>query len=453
MSLIIVANREPLREDGGKWSPSVGGLTTALLPVLEKRGGKWIGWGEKRAREEPVLFYPEEEARIEIRRLVLSERQLANYYYGMANRVLWPLSHYFIERMNLRRGFYEDYRRVNRTFAHETIQAMGPNETVWVQDYHLMLVPEYIRRERPGARIGFFYHIPWPAPEVWRVLPQAEHLLEGLLGADLVGFHIQEYVDNFLGAASTLLGAEVRGNTVKWKGRKVRVEAHPIGIDAHWFRHMSYRPEVRFESMRLRRESSENTIILGVDRLDYTKGILERLLAYEQFLRSNPRYRGKVTFYQIATPSRTRVESYRQLKRQVDEIVGRINGSFMRQNWVPVVYHYRSFSQEQLVSFYRAADVALIPPLRDGMNLVAMEFIAASEDGVLVLSDLAGAASLLPETIHVNPYDVDKVVKGLKRALDMPERERYSRLSSLKKRVEALDVFHWAEKFLDSLET
>jgi len=452
MGLVVVANREPLRELDGRWTPSVGGLTSALFPVLEKRGGVWVAWGEKDAKEQPLLRYPADDPVVTVRRLAFKERELSNFYYGYANRVLWPLAHYFIERMDLRREYYEDYVKVNRRFARETLKHSGESDTIWVQDYQLMLVPLFLRSARPKAKIGLFWHIPWPALEVWRVLPQAKDLLEGMLGNDLIGFHVQEYVDNFLEAARVLLNAEVHGDRVHWKGRTIKVEPHPIGIDSQRFRHLSYQPDTRFESMRLRQEAKDMVVILGVDRLDYTKGILERLLCYERFLRSNPQFRRKVCFFQIATPSRTRVESYRLLKRQIDEVVGRINGSFMQQDWVPVTYLYRTLTHEQLAAYYRAADVALVTPLRDGMNLVAMEFVAANDGGVLVLSELAGASRVLPEALLVNPYDEDEVVAALKKACQMSARERYERLSALKKRVEHMDVSTWSHKFLSALE-
>ncbi|AEB11500.1 alpha,alpha-trehalose-phosphate synthase (UDP-forming) [Marinithermus hydrothermalis] len=452
MGLVIVANREPLREQEGRWVPSVGGLVTALLPVLARRGGVWVAWGDRTARERPTLPYPPNHPQFTVRRLYLSEREVSHYYYGMANRVLWPLAHYFIERTDLRREFYKEYARVNQRFAEATLEVWGTDDTVWVQDYQLMLVPGILRQARPEGRIGYFWHIPWPAVEVWRVLPWARALLRGVLGADVVGFHVEEYAENFLDAARRLLGAEVRDNLVCWEGRRVRIEAHPIGIDTRAYRHLSYDPKVRAEAQRIRREAGTEHILLGVDRLDYTKGILERLLAFERFLQANPYYRGRVTFYQVATPSRTRVESYRALKREIDEIVGRINGSFMRDGWVPVRYLYRAFTREQLAAFYRAADVALITPLRDGMNLVAQEFVAASEDGILVLSDLAGAAQVLPEALHVNPYDIEGVAQAIREAIRMPMRERYARISALKQRVEALDVHGWARRFLESLE-
>jgi trehalose 6-phosphate synthase/phosphatase len=453
MRLLIVANREPLREEDGRWLPSVGGLTTALLPVLEERGGVWIGWGEKKARELPELRYPAEDPRFSVQRLYLSKEELSHYYYGFANRVLWPLCHYFMAEMSLRREFYRAYVAVNRRFAKRALEVYSEGDVVWVQDYQLMLVPELIRRERPKSTVGFFFHIPWPAVEVWKVLPWAKELTRGLLGADLVGFHSEEYAENFLQAVSTLTDAEVVGRRVRWQGREVRVEAHPIGIDTARFKELAEDPRVRAEVRRLRLESRSDYILLGVDRLDYTKGILERLLAFECFLQTYASYRGRVTFYQIAAPSRTRVRSYLELKRHVDEVVGRINGDYMRSDWVPVRYLYRSFPPERLAALYLAADAALLTPLRDGMNLIAQEFAWTSSRGVLILSELTGAAEVLSDALLINPYNIDEVVAATRRALTMPEEERLRRLESLKSQVERLDVHRWAGRFLASLES
>ncbi len=452
MGLIVVANREPLREENGSYVVSVGGLVTALLPVLERRGGAWVAWGEKNAKELPRIGYPPESPRFTVERIFLSEHEVTNYYHGLANRVLWPVAHYFIDRMEHRRGYFEVYAQVNRRFAETTLGVWGKGDLVWVQDYQLMLVPMYLRMARPAGRIGYFWHIPWPALEVWRVLPKARELIRGLLGADLIGFHTGEYVDNFLEAARVLLGARVHRHSLDWEGRTVRVETHPIGIDTQRFHHLAFSPTTGREAQRIRQAVDAPLLILGVDRLDYTKGIPERLLAYERFLQSNPAYRGRVNFIQIATPSRTSVESYRQLKRLVDETSGRINGSFSRSGWLPLRYLYRTFSTEQLAAYYRAADAMIVTPLRDGMNLVAQEFVAVSEGGGLMLSELAGAARMLPEALTVNPYDLEGMAQGLHRILRWSREERRSRLAALKERVTALDVHIWAEGFLASLE-
>jgi trehalose 6-phosphate synthase len=289
--------------------------------------------------------------------------------------------------------------------------------------------------------------------EVFRILPWARELVRGLLGCDLIGFHVEEYVDNFRETARVLLGAELTPNGVRWDGREVRVEAHPIGIDVGFFERSSAAEPARAQAAALRERSGVESVVLGVDRLDYTKGILARLNAFEKFLERYPDQRGRVSLYQIATPSRTGVESYQELKREVDELVGRINGAFSESHWVPIHYYYRTFSQEELCAFYRAADVAFLTPLRDGMNLVSHEFVAANDHGALILSEMTGAAYLLPEAVLVNPYDEDGLATALKFALEMDPGERTARLKALKERVGHLDVHYWADRFLAAIGT
>ena len=450
MRLIVVANRPPIRQTDDGWEPSVGGLATALVPVLQEHGGVWVSMMEEEGM--PVSQpYPASDPLFHIRRVPLSEKELANYYYGMSNSVLWPISHYMIQHLNLERAFFRAYREINERFAEAVLEVYQPGDYIWIQDYHMMLVAEYIREAQPDAEIGFFWHIPWPAMEVFRILPGARDLLRGMLSASVIGFHVNEYVDNFLKSARVLVGAESHGQSIQWEGRTVRVEAHPIGIDVKQFEAMASDPDVVQRAEAMREEVGTEQLLVGIDRLDYTKGILARLLAFEQLLQEKPQYRGRVTFYQVATPSRTEVSSYRRLKREVDEAVGRINGAFARESWIPVRYVYRTYTQQELCVFYRAADVALITPLRDGMNLVTQEFIAASQRGVLLLSELTGAAYLLPEALHVNPYNVDDVVKGICDALEMSEAERMERLHYLKESVARLDVHGWAEKFVAAM--
>ncbi len=411
----------------------------------------WIASRDKAGSEPARQLYPEDDPAIAVRRIGLSQEEMQRFYYGMANRVLWPVSHYMIHHLKLDTGFMNVYRDVNLRFAEAVVDEYKEGDHIWVQDYHLMLAPDYIRQVHPEATIAHFWHIPWPAMEVFRVLPWARELLRGMLGCDLIGFHVEEYVENFLESARVLLGARVEGNIVHWEGREVRIEAHPIGIDTEGFAKMA--EDSIDEAHALREELDVEHLIVGVDRLDYTKGILSRLRAFEDFLKQYPEYHERVAFFQVATPSRTEVESYRQLKREVDEMVGRINGAFARDAWVPVHYRYRAFTQEELSAVYRAADVAFITPLRDGMNLVTQEFVAVSDHGVLVLSELTGAAYLLSESLQVNPFDAEGLVVILKEAIEMPVDERIQRLRRLKKTVARLDVHQWAGKFLRSLES
>ena len=470
MSLILVANRAPVRQTADGWAPGLGGLASALLPVLEARGGAWVAMQEPGEATPLVQPYPADDPAFAIRRVALDEPEYEAFYQGMSNRVLWPLAHYLVEHVEPDRGFRDAYRSVNRRFAHAALDLArrplagsepGP-PTIWVQDYHMMLVPEMIRSGMPEARIGFFWHVPWPASEMFRVLPSARDVLAGLMGADLLGFHTEGYAENFRESARDLLGATIEGEAVVWNGRRVRAEAHPIGIDVDRFESLAQAPEAEQAADALRRDLGDVQIVLGVDRLDYTKGLLSRMEAYERFLERFPQRHGTVSLLQIATPSRTGVPAYDRLRRDMDEVTGRINGRFAKGAWAPVRYRYQSFDQPDLAAFYRAADVAFVTPLRDGMNLVAHEFAAASAAsggrGVLVLSELTGAADYLGTidgaegALLVNPYDVDGVTQSLADALDMPDPERRDRLGRMAGAVRQLDVHGWAARFLSSLD-
>ncbi len=458
MSLVLVANRAPIRPTPDGWEPSLGGLASALLPVLEARGGAWVAMQEPDEETPLVQRYPEDGPGFTVRRVPLEEREFEAFYQGMANRVLWPLAHYLVEHVEPERSFRDAYRAVNRRFAHTALdvarqfaQETGEMPRFWVQDYHMMLAPEMIRGGLPEAEVGFFWHVPWPASEVFRIVPSARTLLRGLLGADLLGFHTEGYAENFRESARDLLGAEIEGETVVWEGRRCRAESHPIGIDVDRFQALADRPETDAEAEALRRELGVDHLVLGVDRLDYTKGLLLRMEAFERFLETYPETHGHITLMQVATPSRTGVPAYDRLRRDMDEITGRINGRFAQGAWAPVRYRYQSFTQEDLAVLYRAADVAFVTPLRDGMNLVAHEFATVSERGALVLSELTGAADYLDGAVLVNPYDADGLARSLHDALALPDDERRQRLSRMKEAVRRLDVHDWARRFLTSL--
>jgi trehalose 6-phosphate synthase len=450
--VLVAANRAPIRQtDDGTWTAALGGLATALLPVLEQSGGVWVAMREPDEDAPLTQPYPEKNPAFEVRRIPLSEGELARYYGGMSNSVLWPICHYMLHHMDVRREDLDTYRSVNARFAEGVLDAYQEGDLVWIQDYHLMLVPELLRREAPEATIGHFWHIPWPAMEVFRIIPQARDLLRGLLGCDLIGFHVQEYVDNFLKACRVLLGAHVEPGTVYWEGRRVRVEAHPIGVDTERFEQMSESDEAIETATQLRALAATPFFIVGIDRLDYTKGVLSRMMAFERFLERYPEHHGEVSLLQVATPSRTDVASYQQLKREVDEAVGRINGAYSDGRWTPIHYRYRSYTQDEIAAFYRAADAALITPLRDGMNLVTQEFIVASRGGALILSELTGAAYLLPEAVQVNPYDQECLVESIHEVLTMPEGERLARYEAMRAQVKQLDVHVWARRYLEAL--
>jgi trehalose 6-phosphate synthase/phosphatase len=457
--VLIVANRLPVTvkaTDGGvDVQRSAGGLATGLLRPHEQSGGLWIGWSG--APEELTANQQSElDGQLAEMRLVsvpLTADQVTRYYENFSNGVLWPLFHYLLDQVPLHVRDWDAYAEVNELFADIVAEHYRPGDLIWVHDYQLLLLPDLLRKRLPDARIGFFLHIPFPSEELFRTLPERDRLLRGLLGADLVGFHTPAYLRHFA-ASITQLGLTIEIDKVQLSDREVRLGVFPMGIDAAAFMKLAEDPEVQQEAKALRSDESVR-LLVGVDRLDYTKGIPRRLLSYEKMLQTHPELRERVRLVQVAVPSRTGVEAYQEYRAIVEGLVGRINGDFGTPRWVPVHYIFRSLSERELVALYRAADVMLVTPLRDGMNLVAKEFVASriDGDGVLVLSEFAGASWELPEAIQVNPYDVDGMAESAYRALTMDLEERRSRLAPLRIRVETYDVHRWAATFLEQLET
>ncbi|MEW6269728.1 MAG: bifunctional alpha,alpha-trehalose-phosphate synthase (UDP-forming)/trehalose-phosphatase, partial [Thermodesulfobacteriota bacterium] len=429
--LLIVSNRLPLtlRMEGEltRVERSAGGLATGLAGPHARAEGLWIGW----PGDVPELTEGQREqlaSDLADQRFVpvwLDADDVRRFYVGFSNGVLWPLFHYLLDQLPLHPGDFEAYERVNERFADEVAQRYRPGDVVWVHDYQLMLVPQLLRRRIPDARIGFFLHIPFPASEIFRTLPHRERILEGLLGADLVGFHTASYMRAFASSLLLVLGLAANVDRVRSGQREVRLGVFPMGVDAASFGALASRPEVAAEVAKLR-GSDGCSLLVGIDRLDYTKGIPRRLLAFEQLLRDHPTLVERVRLVQVAVPSREQVGAYQEFRGQVEALIGRINGAFGTPRWVPIHYIYRGLGEMEVVALYRAADVLVVTPLRDGMNLVAKEFIASrtDEEGVLVLSELAGAASELAEAIIVNPYDVERTADALRRALTMPGTER-----------------------------
>lgn len=434
---------------------TIGGLSTALDAALRSLGGRWItaGSGDGLARAPPDA----QGRTYELEGVKLTAREHDGYYSGFSNRVLWPLLHYFVGRVNFDAGEWHEFVKVNGRFADTVARALdeGDADTIaWVHDYHLMLTPRMIRDRHPSARIGFFLHVPFPAFEVFRILPTRVEILEGLLGADVVGFHTAAYRDAFLEACRRLTGARLdRNDGVIHRGHRTRTLVAPIGIDVAWHESIAHAPETLARARRLRRGVPGDVLLLGIDRVDYSKGILERLHGFARLLETHPEHRGRVTLVQVAVPSRVRVEEYRQLKRQVDEAVGRLDGKYADAGWSPVRYIARALPSDELAAWYRAADVALVTPLRDGLNLVAKEFVAARPDhgGALVLSEFAGAIEELPQAYVVNPFGPESVAAALHRALSDDRTERERRMAALRKRVMSNDVHRWARRFLDAL--
>ena len=448
--LLVAANRLPvtvLRTSRGlEQRPAPGGVASILDPVLRKQGGTWVGWPGISLRGDEDL--PLADRPYQLAPVLLSETEARRYYNGFSNYTLWPMFHSMPDRSRFERRDFAVYSEVNQRFAEILLEHTEGDGLVWIHDYHLMLCPGLLRRHAPEPRILYFLHIPFPPYDVFRMLPWDRELLRGLLGADLVGFHTQGYADNFIDCVERRLGARVdRGmQRIEFGDRTIQVRSFPLGIDfdafAQWARQAASPPP----------EAAAGKIILGVDRLDYTKGLPERFRAFERLLEKYPAYRERVVMLQITVPSRSQVAEYRDLKREIDGLVGHINGRFATASWSPIRYLYRSFDQEKLTALYRDADVALVTPIRDGMNLVAKEYVACQlgDPGVLILSALAGAAETMREALVVNPVDIEGTAETLHRALEMDEAERASRMASLRRRERRDNVDRWVQRVLEA---
>ncbi len=457
--LVIVANRLPytLTVNGGetRLAPSTGGLATGMRGLLERGAAVWVGWPGLPA--EKVTGLDEVDRQLRSRGMVpvwLTSQEVEDYYEGFCNATLWPLFHYFLSRSVFSSEYWRAYVTVNGKFADAVASVYRQGDIVWVHDYHLMLLPSLLRsRLGDDAAVGFFLHIPFPSFEVFRALPWREELLKGVLGADLVGFHTYDYVNQFLESVRRVLGLDHSLGYITVGDRLVKVDAFPMGVDYKGLTERASSEAVARLVKELKERVRGAKIVFSVDRLDYTKGLPERLLAFMRLLESHPELRGRVTYVFVVSPSRERVGEYARLRAQLNELVGEINGRYGTLEWTPVVYIRRFVSDEELLALYRAADVALITPLRDGMNLVAKEYVAANVDknGVLIVSEGAGASSELVEAIVVNPYDHESVAEALRQALEMPEGERVARMSALQERVAAYDVNAWAQDFVGSL--
>jgi trehalose 6-phosphate synthase/phosphatase len=453
---LLVSNRLPvtLVRDGDALiaEPSSGGLATALASVHGAGDSLWIGWpGPARATPEEL------QAALGPRRCVpvdVSEAEVTAYYDGFSNGVLWPLCHYLLDKVRL--DAHDDwlaYEAVNQRFAAQIAAHWRPGDVVWVHDYQLALVPALVRQRCPEARIGFFLHVPFPSADVFRILPWREELLRGLMGADVVGFHTAGYAYNFAYACSQVLGVELSGEVLHDDGRPVRVAAFPIGIDADAFATRASSEPVKARVQELRAEAQGRKLVLSVDRLDYTKGLVRRLMVLERLLKLHPQLKEELHVIQLAVPTRENVDAYADYRRTVTELAGRINGTFGTPTRNVLHLMHRSVAPDELSALYVAADVMLVTPLRDGMNLVAKEYVASrvEDTGVLVLSEFAGAATELHEALKVNPYDLASTTDTIARALQLDPEEQALRMSGLRKTVHAGDVGTWARSFMEAL--
>jgi len=428
--------------------PAVSGLVSAVEPILKREGGIWVAWGGRCGQGPGHLFsLPEGEGSYHLAEVLLTTREIKGYYDGFANSILWPLAHGFLDRVHFEEDYWHSYIEVNNKFATEVLKYIHLADLIWIHDYHLTLLPALVRRQRPAATISYFWHIPFPAAEIFATLPWAEAILRGLLASDRIGFHTQGYVRNFLQAVEEILRARVDylSSTVFWAGRKVQVFAAPIGIDWEEYAELAGRREIRERASRIRHHLQSEYILLGVDRLDYTKGIPQRLQAFRMLLDSYPELRGKVTLVQVAVPTREQTPAYRSLRQEVERLVGEINGLYTNDYQVPVRYLYRPLDQQELVAHYLAADLALVTPLRDGLNLVAKEYVAAKvrDRGVLLLSPFAGAARQLQGALLANPYHSRDMAEKIRYGMMMPLPEQHQRLYMLLRTIREQDLNWW----------
>lgn len=455
-SFVVVANRLPvdriIRDDGtADWRTAPGGLVSALAPVMRKNKGAWVGWhGAADEELEPFV-----DSGLQLVPVPLSQADVAEYYEGFSNGTLWPLYHDVVEFPEYHREWWDAYQRVNRRFAERTAQVAKRGATVWVQDYQLQLVPQMLREARPDLTIGFFLHIPFPPVELFQQLPWRSSVLRGLLGADVVGFQLPGGAQNFVRLARQRMKLEThRDRVVHPDGRVTVAKAYPISIDAHGFAELAASEPVVERAAEIRRDlESPRTVFLGVDRLDYTKGLKQRIRAFGELFTSGQLNPDEAVFVQVATPSRERVDQYRRLRDEIDRLVGRINGDIGRLGRPAITYLHTSYPREEMAALYKAADVMVVTPLRDGMNLVAKEYIACRSDntGALVLSEFAGAAKELKQAILVNPYDINGMKEALITADQLPRNEQTRRIRPMRKQVFDHDIDRWADRFLGDL--
>jgi trehalose 6-phosphate synthase/phosphatase len=466
--LVVVSNRLPFNvgvENGRLvFNESAGGLVTGLASYIQFRrrtqaltaGHLWVGWPggdlEPSLRED---LKKQALASFQSYPVFLSEEEMEQFYLGFCNTTIWPLFHYFPAFTVYESSLWDQYKHVNEVFCDSLEDVLRPDDVVWVHDYHLMLLPRLLKARRPQLSVGFFLHIPFPTFEVFRLLPGEwrREILEGLLGADLIGFHTYEYTHHFLQCVLRILGYEHHLAQILTSDRIVKVDTFPMGIDFERFSAAPADPDIQREEQELRSTVSEVKIILSVDRLDYSKGILNRLEGYEIFLDSDPQHHGKVVLLMIVVPSRIGVRQYERMKRQIEEQVGKINGRFGRVGWTPVIYQYRSVPFSSLVALYAASDICLVTPLRDGMNLVAKEYVAARRNGsgVLILSEMAGSAKELAEAIIINPNNRSEIARAIKEALETGLEEQQKRNKIMQRRLQRYDVTRWASDFLNGL--
>jgi len=460
--LIVVSNRLPVtvEMESGKFNikPSVGGLATGISSLNLDIEQTWIGWPGMdftRSNQKTIAELIKKLNKENLHPVFLSNQEIEDYYYGFCNETIWPLFHYFIQYGIYQKSFWECYKKVNEKFCDAVLEVADKDDIIWIHDYHLMLLPQMVRNKLPKAKIGFFLHIPFPSSEIFRLIPWCKEIIDGLLGADLIGFHTFDYVRHFGESVRRIRGIEHSLGQLTVENRALRIDAFPMGIDYEKFASAPKKSVVKDKVKRIKKRIGGNyKIILSIDRLDYSKGIPHRLEAFDLFLEQNPQYNEKVLLFLVIVPSRTEVEQYKQLKEEVDNLVGKINGKYATLAWEPIRYLYRSFIFDDLVSLYTLGDVLFVTPLRDGMNLIAKEYVASriKEKGVLILGEMAGTAKELGEAIIINPNNVEESANALKAALEMSESEQSKRMKKMRSRLKRYNIERWIRDYLDRLD-
>lgn len=481
---IVLSHREPYVEvenDDGQTTGmrrKTNGVFTTLDSVMRQKHGTWIAWKERESEDEPFeerVSVPSKDDpdAYDVRRIPLSPDAARSFYYDFTSTALWPVLFSMLGRARFTGAAWETYKEVNRKFAEATCEEAAHGALVWVNDFHLMLAPKLIKQKRPDLRLALFLHTTFPPPDVFAVIPWREQLLDGMLHLDLIGFHIPSYAQNFADTAARIMDAQPTSVTgtdlirhgpavavpryplsVRYGNHVVALGVYPVGIDVEYFAAEAQRERTKEHARSVRERTGAKTVILAAERLDYVKGVLERLESFERFLIAHPEKHGEVSFIQVAVPTRTGMEEFQRMRRDVEEAVGRINGQFGRMDWQPVIHFYGSLERPELVGFYLAADVAWVTPLRDGLNLVCKEYIASRTggDGTVILSEFAGAAAELDGVVLTNPYSPDDMDRALEEAIGMSEGERASRMIRLRDRVLSNDVHQWSAQFLQDAE-
>ncbi len=456
---IIISNRLPVKilqwKEGFEFTSSEGGLATGLGSIYRQENNIWLGWpGIEILEGQQQQEVKDKLAELSLMPVFLTQNEINLYYEGFSNEILWPIFHYFPSYAHYVDSYWHAYKKVNKKFKEAVLQIIEEDDIIWIHDYQLLLLPGLIRQEMPDVTIGFFQHIPFPSLEIFRLIPWRVEILEGILGADLVGFHTYDDVRHFISSASRLLPVQTSSNIITINERPVVAESFPMGIDSKKFEDATHTKVVMDQIETLKKNFSHVSLILSVDRLDYSKGILQRLKAIHSLFDKNPKYLEKVVFYMIVVPSRDTVPQYKDLKDEIDKVVGNINAYYRTLDWIPIHYYYRSFTSEALSALYSIANICLVTPMRDGMNLVCKEYVASrtNNNGVLILSEMAGAAKELVDAIIVNPNNIGEIYRAIIQAITMPEQEQQRRMKQMREVVDKFNIRHWVKIYMNGLK-